>query len=139
MEHNKETDIFEDSILIHPNMNNIIISEFNKERIQELLKHGLFLGEVLDSDMLTARDIKKMFTIDYKTAVIQILSIREDFESLKLSFKFADNGLGDFIKKRYIESPQSYILHTRAVANADKTGLNLITFDLIYKNLYPNI
>lgn len=130
----EENGIFEDSVAINPNMNSHIIKAFNEdERIQELIRMNMFYGELI-SPLGIGNDMKRMFTVSMEHISIQILSIREDGESLKLSFKFIDTYTSKNAKERYLLNPNSFSLCVRATtpANPKNIQINLITFDLKY-------
>jgi len=126
--------ILETNVAIHPNMNQLVINEFNSERIQERIRMGMFYGEMF-LDTLVPTDHARYLTTRLENSVIQILSIREDFETLKVQFKFLDTEYANTVKQSYIKNPQYYTLRTRALANYERNTLFLITFDLMILNV----
>lgn len=123
--------IFEENVVIHPNMNSLIKKEFNSSRIQDLIRKDSFYGEALDSDMILARSVSDLNMIQDRTSAIQILSLKEDGESLKVTFKFLENNFAQEVKQTYIENPQSYKIRARAFTDSGQMTFFLVTFDLI--------
>lgn len=139
MSKKKVKDVFEVNVPVHPNMNMLLMKEFNSSRIQQLLKMGSFFGEVMKEDEHRTRSFVDMNIIRPKTSVIQILSLKEDMETLKITFRFLDTELAQEVKQSYIRSPQSFKIRPRAFGGHNESVLFLATFDIITDSVLGDI